>query len=100
MRFIAIAMVSCASRLIEPSDAAPVAKRLTIRCADSTSSIEIGLPGLKSSRPRIVQSRRLSWSIRSVNSSKVLKLFVRVECCSRAIVSGLYMWYSPSRRHW
>ena len=30
IRFMAIASVSCASRLIEPNDIAPVAKRLTI----------------------------------------------------------------------
>ncbi len=37
-RFIAIASVSCASRESEPSDIAPVAKRLTISLAGSTSS--------------------------------------------------------------
>ncbi len=38
MRFIAIASVSCASRESEPSDIAPVEKRLTISDAGSTSS--------------------------------------------------------------
>ena len=38
-RFIAIASVSCASREIEPSDIAPVTKRLTISLAGSTSSM-------------------------------------------------------------
>ena len=38
MRFIAIASVSCASRESEPSDIAPVEKRLTISLAGSTSS--------------------------------------------------------------
>jgi hypothetical protein len=37
-RFIAIASVSCASRESEPSDIAPVEKRLTISLAGSTSS--------------------------------------------------------------
>ncbi len=46
MRFIAIASVSCASRLIDPSDIAPVLNRLTISVAGSTSSIGIGLAGL------------------------------------------------------
>ena len=37
IRFIAIASVSCASRPSEPSDIAPVEKRLTISAAGSTS---------------------------------------------------------------
>ena len=45
IRFIAIARFSCASRLIEPSDIAPVLKRLTISAAGSTSSSGIGVPG-------------------------------------------------------
>ena len=43
MRFIAIASVVCASVEIEPSDIAPVAKRLTISLAGSTSSSGIAL---------------------------------------------------------
>ena len=46
MRFIAIASVSCASLLMEPNDIAPVAKRLTISLAGSTSSIGTGLRAL------------------------------------------------------
>ena len=42
MRFIAIASVVCASREIEPNDIAPVAKRLTISLAGSTSSSGTG----------------------------------------------------------
>ena len=38
MRFMAMASVSCASLLIDPNDIAPVAKRLTISLAGSTSS--------------------------------------------------------------
>ena len=38
MRFMAIASVSCASRDSEPSDIAPVEKRLTISFAGSISS--------------------------------------------------------------
>src|SRR5436190_23130399 len=41
-RFIAIAMVVCASSLIDPYDIAPVAKRLTICPTASTSSIGTG----------------------------------------------------------
>src|SRR6266568_1198768 len=58
-RFIAIASVSCTSRPSEPSDIAPVEKRLTISAAGSTSSS--GMPPspakLKSSRPRSVALR-------------------------------------------
>ena len=42
MRFMAIARVVCASRLIEPKDMAPVAKRRTIALAGSTSSSGTG----------------------------------------------------------
>src|SRR5665648_1672 len=38
IRFMAMARVVCASRLMEPKDMAPVAKRLTISSAGSTSS--------------------------------------------------------------
>ena len=38
MRFMAMASVVCASRLIEPKDMAPVENRLTISFAGSTSS--------------------------------------------------------------
>ena len=45
MRFIAIASVVCASREIEPKLIAPVAKRLTISAAGSTSSSGTGVAG-------------------------------------------------------
>ncbi len=59
MRFIAIASVVCASVEIEPSDIAPVAKRLTISLAGSTSSIGTGVQRSKrnSNRPRSVMCR-------------------------------------------
>ena len=59
IRFIAIAIVSCASWLIEPYDIAPVAKRRTIESTGSTSSSGTGVAGLKSSSPRRVPSVRL-----------------------------------------
>ena len=64
MRFIATASVVCASVQIEPSDMAPVAKRLTISLAGSTSSTGIALAGstLNSNRPRSVMWRWL-WSL-------------------------------------
>ena len=42
MRFMAMASVVCASRLIEPKLMAPVEKRLTISAAGSTSSSGTG----------------------------------------------------------
>ena len=64
MRFIAIASTVCASVEIEPSDIAPVEKRLTISAAGSTSSIGTGLQAsnLNSNRPRSVIWRR-DWSL-------------------------------------
>ena len=53
MRFMAMASVSCASFEREPSDIAPVVKRLTISAAGSTSSRGIGFSS-KSKRPRNV----------------------------------------------
>jgi hypothetical protein len=58
MRFIATASVVCASVEMEPRDMAPVAKRLTMSFADSTSSSGTGAPtGLSSNRPRKVMWR-------------------------------------------
>jgi hypothetical protein len=58
--------VLCASVEIEPSDMAPVAKRLTISLADSTSSSETAGPaGFISNRPRKVMWRR-PWSLISL----------------------------------
>ena len=66
MRFMAMASVVCASVEIEPSDIAPVEKRLTISAAGSTSSIGTGLrsPKRNSNRPRNVMWRR-DWSLMS-----------------------------------
>ena len=62
---MAMASVSCASALIEPYDMAPVAKRLKIASAGSTSSSGIGsAAGFNSSRPRNVARCRL-WSLTS-----------------------------------
>ncbi|MNI46503.1 hypothetical protein D3C73_1009700 [compost metagenome] len=56
MRFMATASTECASVEIEPSDMAPVAKRLTMSLADSTSSSGMARVGSKrnSNRPRKV----------------------------------------------
>ncbi len=64
MRFMATAKVACASVEMEPKDMAPVAKRLTISEAGSTSSTEMALEGssLNSNNPRSVMWRRL-WSL-------------------------------------
>ena len=63
MRFIAMASVVCASRLIEPKLIAPVANRLTISLAGSTSSSGTGSSAnLNDISPRIVRCRSL-WSL-------------------------------------
>ncbi len=64
MRFIATASEVCASIEIEPSDMAPVAKRLTISAAGSTSSIGTGFTwsSRNSNSPRNVMWR-LDWSL-------------------------------------
>ena len=55
MRFIAIASVVCASRLMDPKLIAPVEKRLTISVASSTSSSDTGGPaGSRLNSPRMV----------------------------------------------
>lgn len=50
MRFIAIAIVSCVSRLMAPSDMPPVQKRSMIDATGSTSSIATGSASDTSSR--------------------------------------------------
>ncbi len=100
IRFIATASVSCASRESEPSDIAPVEKRLTISEAGSTSSsgIAAAVGVRKRSRPRIVERRAAS----SLTAARVLLVRLRsrrrrTACCSSAIVSGFHWWCSPSR---
>ncbi|MCY1313815.1 hypothetical protein D9M70_643760 [compost metagenome] len=73
IRFMAIASVVCASRLIEPKDIAPVEKRLTMSVAGSTSSTEIGLRPRASAlftvnRPRMVFMRSAELFTISENS--------------------------------
>ena len=55
-RFMATAMVSWASRLMEPNDMAPVTNRFIISDAGSTSSIEIGFVLAKRNMPRRVDN--------------------------------------------
>ena len=70
MRFIAIASVVCASRLIEPKLIAPVLKRLTMSSADSTSDRSSGSSAFFSSiSPRIVSRRSDCSLIDLANSS-------------------------------
>jgi hypothetical protein len=59
MRFIAIAIVSCVSREIAPSDIPPVQKRAMMAAAGSTSSIEMGCAPAAGASSR--QSRR-TWT--------------------------------------
>ena len=101
MRFIAIASVVCASRLIEPKLIAPVAKRLTIYAAGSTSSSGTGAAAnLNSISPRIVSSRSL-WSL--IDRGKGLVLVERI-AAHRVLqlgrpMSGVQAWSSPRRRN-
>ena len=72
MRFIAIAIVSCAFSESDPYDIAPVQKRFTISLAGSTSSSGIGVSAnWKRNSPRSVQSRSESSSAAFENSLKV-----------------------------
>ena len=99
IRFIAIASVVCASRLIEPKLIAPVAKRLTISAAGSTSSSGTG-SGAKSSdiSPRIVRRRSL-WSLIVAAKARYSSgESPRTACCSRATDCGVQAWSSPRRR--
>ncbi len=60
IRFMAMARVVWASRLIEPKLMAPVANRLTISTAGSTSSSDSGASvGFSCIRPRMVSRRWL-----------------------------------------
>ena len=79
MRFMAMASVSWASREIEPYDMAPVAKRLTMSTAGSTSSSGIGRSAnLKSSRPRSVSSCALLLVDQLAELAESSRLLMRV----------------------
>ena len=99
MRFIATAKVACASVEMDPSDIAPVANRVTISFADSTSSIGTGAPAdLISNMPRNV-IWRLVWSLIICAYSLYVEYeFALVECCNLAIASGVHMCSSPRTR--
>ena len=69
---MAIARVSCASLLIDPNDIAPVAKRLTISLAGSTSSSLTGAAGSWNTiSPRSVHRSLFCWSTNAAYSWKV-----------------------------
>ncbi len=70
MRFMAMARVVWASRLIEPKLIAPVEKRLTICAAGSTASRGRGsAAGRNSISPRMVNRRRLCSLMLAANSA-------------------------------
>ena len=90
MRFMAMARVSWASLLMEPKDIAPVAKRLTMALAGSTSSSGTGFfADFSAIKPRNVHKSRFCLSIRSLYSWNVWKLLVRTACCILLTVDGL-----------
>ncbi len=91
MRFMAMASVSCASLEMEPNDMAPVAKRLTISLAGSTSSSGIGLGGrldLEQAAQRaelaVLLVDEVGVFLEGLRSSPC-----RTACCSLLMVSGL-----------
>ena len=97
-----MASVWWASGLIEPSDIAPVLKRLTISLTGSTSSTGTGgrTPSFSWNSPRRVPARSDSASTVEVYCWKTSYFWARVECCSWKTVCGLNRCTSPSRRHW
>ncbi len=68
IEFIAMAMASWASLLMDPNDMAPVVSLFIISSTGSTSSILTGVHGLKSKRPRIKCGFMFLLSTREVNS--------------------------------
>ncbi len=98
-RFMAMASVVCASRLIEPKLMAPVAKRLTISAAGSTSSIGIGVsPGFSRIRPRSVSSRSDCSLMLRAKARYSSGRLPRTACCRLETDSGVQAWVSPRRR--
>jgi hypothetical protein len=90
MRFMAMASVSCASLLMEPNDMAPVAKRLTISLAGSTSSSGTGSSAYLSFEQA---AQRAQMAVLIVDQVGVFlegggSLFCRTACCSLLMVSG------------
>ena len=99
-RFIAMAMVVCASQEMEPKLMAPLANLLTMVSTLSTSSSGTAVPLVKSRSPRRVMGA-VAWSSMSrVYSLKTFQSFFQVACWSLWMVSGLSMWRSPRWRHW
>ena len=100
-RFIATANDSCASALIEPKLMAPVAKRLTISAAASTSlkSMPESL-GANSSRPRNVALRVFSSLTCLAKAQYASSLLARAADCRLAMDCGSHKWISPVRRQW
>ena len=102
IRFMAMASVVCASREIEPNDIAPVAKRLTMFLAGSTSSSGTGLRSSSSAvltrnRPRMVTS--VSCSLRIFANARYLSCELpRTACCKVETVVAFQTWSSPRTR--
>ena len=100
-RFIATAIVSWASLEIDPREIAPVANRLTISVAGSTSSRGTlsRLSNANSSSDRIVRFEPDSEFEASSNCSNMLASLRVAASWSRAIVSGFQRCRSPVPRH-
>ena len=92
-RFMAIASDSWLSSEMEPKLIAPVAKRLTISLADSTSSIEIdSFTSVRNFRsPRKVHRRVASSLAFWAKTSYASTLLLRAATCKLNIVLGFHM---------
>ena len=99
IRFVATANVSCASRLMEPREIAPVANRSAITDAGSTSSSGMLSLYIGSSIFRIVMCSSPSSFDAASNCRNTLSSLRVTASCNSAIVSGFHMWRSPVDRH-
>ena len=102
--FIATASVVCASREMEPNDIAPVAKRLTISAAVSTSSSSTALRPTSSAvlirkRPRKFKRCSLCLLRTSAKARYCSCAFPRTACCKSDTVSGVQLCASPRKRN-
>ena len=103
MRFMAMASVVWASREMEPKLMAPVAKRLTMSLADSTSEISTGVRPISSAdlmrkRPRRVFNFSFCSLMRRAYSLYLSWLLPRTACCRVETVSAFQTWASPRMR--
>ena len=73
MRFMAMAMVSCVSRLMAPSDMPPVQKRSMMAAAGSTSSRATGPPAGRQLQAVAQEGRRALLEVLLVRLVRLLQ---------------------------